>query len=121
MVSSTQFLIVVGLAVLCSPVLAAATLGLVAATCFWWLLACLTIIFMSPTLLLIVIILAFIRLTYITVRWSKGLLAKVPVGSGNENNQVLMKPEAEANGNEAHAKLEVNLMKVEGKGDGDSA
>lgn len=27
-----------------------------------------------------------------------------------------MKPEAEANGNEAHAKLELNLFKVEEKG-----
>lgn len=44
------------------------------------------------------------------------MFAKVPVGSGNESNQVLMKPEAAANGNEAHANLELNLFKVEDKG-----
>lgn len=60
---------------------------------------------------------ATIWLSYSTVRWSAGMFAKVPVGSGNESNQVLMKPEAEANGNEAHAKLELNLFKVEEKGD----
>lgn len=58
-----------------------------------------------------------IWLGYTTVRWSAGLFAKVPVGSGNEGNQVLMRPEAEANGNEAHAKLELNMFKVEAKGD----
>lgn len=46
------------------------------------------------------------------------MFAKVPVGSGNEGNQVLMKPEAAANGNEAHAKLELNLFKLEEKGEG---
>lgn len=59
---------------------------------------------------------ATIWLSYSTVRWSADKFAKVPVGSGNESNQVLMKPEAEANGNEAHAKLELNLFKVEEKG-----
>lgn len=53
------------------------------------------------------------------MRWSADLFAKVPVGSGNESNQVLMKPEAAAHGNEAHAKLELNLFKVEGKGHDD--
>lgn len=107
-----QSLLLIGLAVLLAPVLAAATLGLFAAACFWSLLACLAIIFMSPTLLLIATIAASIWLTRTAVQWSTGLFAKVPVGSGNEGNQVLMKPEAEANGNEAHAKLEVNLVKV---------
>lgn len=46
------------------------------------------------------------------------MFAKIPVGSGNESNQVLMKPEAEANGNEAHAKFELNLFKLEEKGEG---
>lgn len=63
------------------------------------------------------VIAATIWLSYTTVRWSADMFAKVPVGSGNESNQVLMKPEAEANGNEAHAKLELNLFKVEEKGD----
>ncbi|KAI3395632.1 hypothetical protein diail_1070 [Diaporthe ilicicola] len=101
-------LILLGLAVLFSPILAAATLGLSAAACFWSLMACLTIVFMSPTILLTAIIAALVWLSYCAVRFTTGLFAKakVPVGSGNEGNQVLMKPEAEANGNEAHAKLE---------------
>lgn len=63
------------------------------------------------------VVAATIWLSYTTLRWSADMFAKVPVGSGNESNKVLMKPEAEANGNEAHAKLELNLFKVEEKGD----
>lgn len=59
-----------------------------------------------------------IWLGYTTVRWSADMFAEVPVGSENEGNRVLMKPEAEANGNEAHANLELNLFKVEQNGDG---
>lgn len=66
----------------------------------------------------IAVIAAMIWLSYTTLRWSADLFAKIPVGSGNESNQVLMRPEAEANGNEAHAKLELNIFKVEEKGDG---
>lgn len=109
--------IVLGLAVSGLPILTAATLGLVATACFWSLLVCLTMIFLSPALLSMAVIAATIWLSYTTVRWSADMFAKVPVGSGNESNQVLMKPEAEANGNEAHAKLELNLFKVEEKGD----
>lgn len=62
------------------------------------------------------VIAAIIWLSYTTIRSSANLFAKVPVGSGNESNRVLMRPEAEANGNQAHAKLELNLVKVEDKG-----
>lgn len=96
-------------------------LGLFATTCFWSLLACLTIIILSPVLLPIAAIAATIWLSYTTVRWSADLFAKVPVGSGNEGNEVHMRPEAEANGNQAHAKLELNLFKLEEKGDSGNA
>ncbi|KAG6355591.1 hypothetical protein INS49_003553 [Diaporthe citri] len=113
----TTSVIVLGLAVLVLPILTAAILGLVATACFWSLLMSLTIIFLSTALLPTAVIAATIWLTYTTVRWSADLFAKVPVGSENESNQVLMKPEAAANANEAHAKLELNLFKVEEKGD----
>lgn len=71
----------------------------------------------SPVILPLAVITAIIWLSYTSVRWSSDLFAKVPVGSGNEGNQVMMRPEAEANGNEAHAKFELNMFKVEAKGD----
>lgn len=92
-------------------------LGLVATVCFCSLLVCLTIIVFSPVVLPLAVVAAMIWLSYTTMRWSVGLFAKVPVGSGNEGNQVLMRPEAEANGNEAHATFELNMFKVEAKGD----
>lgn len=111
-----QSLIVVGLTVIFSPILTIVIFGLFAAICFWSLLACLTFIILSPALVPIAVIAATIWLSYTTVRWSADLFAKVPVGSGNEGNKVHMRPEAEANGNQAHAKLELNLFKVEEKG-----
>lgn len=113
-----QSLVALGLAVLLSPILTAVALGLFVTTCFWSLLAFLTILFLSPAILPAAVIAAAIWLSYTTVQWSADMFAKVPVGSGNEGNQVLMRPEAEANGNEAHAKLELNLFKLEEKGEG---
>lgn len=117
--SHAQSVVVLSLVIFFSTILAAATLGLFATACFWSILVCLTIILLSPVLLPVVAIAVATWLSYSTVRWSADMFAKVPVGSGNESNQVLMRPEAAANGNEAHANLELNLFKVEGKG-GDS-
>lgn len=53
---------------------------------------------------------------YVAGRWALGLVFRGTVGS---ENRVMMRPQASAMGNEAHGNLEINLLKVEQKGDGE--
>lgn len=72
----------------------------------------------------VVVMEGFLWICYMAGRWATGLVLHATVGS---ENRVMMRPQASASGNEAHGNaagneahgaLEINLIKVQNKADG---